>query len=406
MKDYGQSDQIGHGQSLDEYLAEMATVFRKLADHTKMSGSLWVVVDSLRVASERRGGPTRQFPLPFELAAVAEKSGWTLRETIIWKKDRTLPWSTGKRLRNLFEYVLLFVKSDEHKFRSDRLRDYDLGPWWLKWPERYNPMGRQPSNIWEVPIPVQGNWRTPDVSHMCPLPEELVKRMILLSSDEGDVVFDPFAGTGVVLTTANKLNRRSAGLDIDPRFPHAYRAPTSVQLDEVKEDDSARDIRRRIIQLRALKFPKVLFQQLTRLSEYPAPVAILAKVDRIGPNTLRDGHSPPVRMQVTFVFPPESGLDFTTVEDFLRECCTRKPLSKFGVAASISAGTLEEADPSMLTRRLNLYESGHTWIAKRSVKGAIAIGELRTAKGRRNQYSYPPILSNLKLQLTSDEVVK
>ena len=166
-----------------------------LYDYTKSTGSLWMVVDTLRVNAEFPGQAARQLPLPFELSSLAAKSGWTLREIVIWKKDRTLPWSNGRRFRNLFEYVLFLVKTDDHKFKVDRLRDYEFGEWWLRWPERYNPNGRQPSNVWEIPIPVQGSWRTPTIPHVCPLPEELVKRMLLLSTDPGDIVFDPFAGT-------------------------------------------------------------------------------------------------------------------------------------------------------------------------------------------------------------------
>ena len=196
IKDYDQPNQIGFGQSYDEYLAVMGEVFRKLYDHTKSTGSLWMVVDTLRVNAELPGQAARQLPLPFELSSLAAKSGWTLREVVVWKKDRTLPWSNGRRFRNLFEYVLFLVKSDNHKFKVDRLRDFEFREWWLRWPERYNPNGRQPSNVWEVPIPVQGSWRTPRIPHVCPLPEELVKRMVLLSTDPGDVVFDPFAGDG------------------------------------------------------------------------------------------------------------------------------------------------------------------------------------------------------------------
>ena len=400
IKDYDQPDQIGFGQSYDEYLAAMGDVFRDLYDHTKSTGSFWMVVDTLRVNAELPGQPARQLPLPFELSSLAAKSGWTLREVVIWKKDRTLPWSNGRRFRNLFEYVLFLVKTDNHKFKVDRLRDFEFREWWLKWPERYNPNGRHPSNVWEIPIPVQGSWRTPTVPHVCPLPEELVKLMVLLSTDPGDVVFDPFAGTGVVLSVANALGRKSAGLDIEPAYARAFRdRSTASEIAESGSETRAAAVRRMLIQLRALKYPKVMFQRLISSSSHPAPQSILIRVGRIEGKTLRDGRSDPVQVDIAFAYSETDGLDLGEITESLRAFATRPPLSKFGVDASVDAIPLESVDDQLLERRLHVYESGHTWVTRKTVCGLDEIRRLETPVFRRNRYSYPPIISNVKLRI-------
>lgn len=400
LKDYDLHDQIGFGQSYDEYLAAMGEVFRDLYDHTKSTGSLWMVVDTLRVKAEFPGQAARQLPLPFELSSLAAKSGWTLREVVVWKKDRTLPWSSGRRFRNLFEYVLFLVKTDDHKFKVDRLRDYEFGEWWLRWPERYNPNGRRPSNVWEIPIPVQGSWRTPTIPHVCPLPEELVKRMLLLSTDPGDMVFDPFAGTGVVLSVANALGRRSAGLDIEPAYARAFKdRSTTREIKQSGNETRASAVRRMLIQLRALKYPKVMFQRLVRSSSHPAPQSILVQVGRIDGKTLRDGRSAPVRASITFAYSDVDGIDLDEITESLRKFAARPPLSKFGVDASVEARRLESVDDQLLKRRLHVYESGHTWIARKTVCGLDQIRRLETLVTRRNNYSYPPIVSNVKLRI-------
>ncbi len=400
IKDYDQPDQIGFGQSYDEYLSAMGEVFRELYDHTKSTGSLWMVVDTLRVNAELPGQAAQQLPLPFELSSLAAKSGWTLREVVIWKKDRTLPWSSGRRFRNLFEYVLFLVKTDDHKFKVDRLRDFEFGEWWLKWPERYNPNGRHPSNVWEIPIPVQGIWRTPTIPHVCPLPEELVKRMVLLSTDPGDVVFDPFAGTGVVLSVANALGRKSAGLDIEPAYARAFRdRSTASEIEESGSETRAAAVRRMLIQLRALKYPKVMFQRLIRSSTHPAPQSILIRVGRIDGKTLRDGRSAPVRVDITFAYLDADGIDLGEITESLRAFAARPPLSKFGVDASVEASPLESVDDLLLKRRLHVYESGHTWVTRKTVCGLDEIRRLETPVTRRNNYSYPPIVSNVKLRI-------
>jgi DNA modification methylase len=398
IKDYDLADQIGFGQSYDEYLAAMGDVFRQLYDHTKPTGSFWMVVDTLRVNAELPGQAARQLPLPFELSSLAAKSGWTLREVVIWKKDRTLPWSTGRRFRNLFEYVLFLVKTDAHKFKVDRLRDFDFGKWWLKWPERYNPNGRQPSNVWEIPIPVQGSWRTPTISHVCPLPEELVKRMVLLSTDPGDVVFDPFAGTGVVLSVANALGRKAAGLDIEPAYAQAFSdRGTESELEVSGSEARAAAVRKMLIQLRALKYPKVMFQRLIRSTSHPPPQSILVSVGRIDGKTLRDGRSAPVRVDITFAYSDADGIDLGEITESLRAFAARPPLSKFGVAASVEASLLKSVDDQLLKRRLHVYEAGHTWVTRNTVRGLDEIRRLETPVARRNHYSYPPIVSNVQL---------
>ncbi len=120
--------------------------------------------------------------------------------------------------------------------------------------------------------------------------------MVLLSTDPGDVVFDPFAGTGVVLNVANRLGRKSAGLDIEPAYAQAFSDRGPVEEHEAAESDSRASVLRKVlIQLRALKYPKVMFQRLTRATSHPAPQSILARVGRVDRRTLSDGRSAPVK---------------------------------------------------------------------------------------------------------------
>jgi hypothetical protein len=90
-------DQIGWGQPYDEYLAELKGIFRAIARHTRDDGCLWVVVDTLRPRDD--GAMWALEPLPFQLAQHVSSVGWTLRDIIVWKKDKTLPWSSPGRLR-------------------------------------------------------------------------------------------------------------------------------------------------------------------------------------------------------------------------------------------------------------------------------------------------------------------
>ncbi len=223
LVDYGSENQIGFGQSYEDYLESCKSIFQSVHKWTLDTGSMWVVADSL-LDRRKSGSPSRLVPLPFELAAQAESVGWTLREVVIWRKDRTRPWSHHGKLRNGFEYVLFFVKSNSFTFNVDRLRDTgNLKSWWVKYPERHNPWGMSPDNVWEIPIPVQGSWDNSAFRHACPFPPELVRRMVVLSSDEGDVVFDPFAGSGAVVTGAIQEGRRGLGIELSPEYVSLFR---------------------------------------------------------------------------------------------------------------------------------------------------------------------------------------
>ena len=57
-----------------------------------------------------------------------------------------------------------------------------------------------------------------NTAHPTQKPEKLLAKMILASSDKGDIVFDPFAGSGSTCVTAKKLDRRYIGIEIDPQY--------------------------------------------------------------------------------------------------------------------------------------------------------------------------------------------
>src|SRR5207245_517741 len=78
--------------------------------------------------------------------------------------------------------------------------------------------------------------------HMCPLPPDLVERLILLSTDPGDVIFDPFAGAGVVVAEAQRLGRRGLGIELVERDVRAYAKTT---LPEIMKRNNDADLARR-----------------------------------------------------------------------------------------------------------------------------------------------------------------
>lgn len=407
LKNYGHPDQIGWGQPYEDYLIEMRRVFRNIFRHTRHDGSMWVVSDTLRPDESRVGGmPPRLDPLPFRLAAEAADSGWILREVIIWQKDKTLPWSSGGRLRNTFEYILLFVKGSGYKFRIDRLRDpVQLEPWWVKWPERYNPLGKVPSNIWDIPIPVQGSWKTPVVQHACPLPPDLVERLLYLTTDPGDVVFDPFAGTGVVIAEAERLGRRGIGIELNREYAKAYERSVRPEIfkrgtsDELTQRIERSEYLRPVIaKLRALKYAKVCVQQLTKLETMPRVRLVAVTMGRLKDKTFNDPAFP-LEVELTFAVEEATADDVVAkITQTLEEIAERPPASKFGVRPTFRVCPPRQLEAVLKGRRFYLYTRGRTWDAdgKTHVSDLVELAKQEWPK-RGNDYTYPAIVSNVEV---------
>jgi adenine-specific DNA-methyltransferase len=79
-----------------------------------------------------------------------------------------------------------------------------------------NPLGKNPSDIWEIPN-VKSN-HVEETDHPCQFPVELIERLVLSMTDPGDWVFDPHIGTGTTAIAALIHNRKAAGTEIKERY--------------------------------------------------------------------------------------------------------------------------------------------------------------------------------------------
>lgn len=286
MKDYGVEGQVGYGQKYTDYLDDLKSIFEQVYHYTKEDGTLWIIIDTFK----RNNAIV---PLPFDLAAKIQQVGWLLQDIIIWKKDKTVPWSNNGFTQRKFEYILLFSKTPRYKNNKDCVRVYDtrqLKKWWVKYPERYNPKGKALDEIWEYPIPVQGSWGNKYIRHFCPLPKDMVSNMIQISTDERDVVFDPFAGTGTVLSQSAYMNRKYLGFELNPSYIKQFEAYLSDSLEDGRRDyekmlenQGQADFEDTILNLRALKFGRLLVKKL----QDETNIQIKVFVERLSVNSER-----------------------------------------------------------------------------------------------------------------------
>lgn len=325
LKDYGYPEQIGYGQSYEDYLEDLGTVFKKIYDVTKDTGSLWVVIDMFRREGE-------VIPLPFDFVSRMKTIGWKSREVIIWEKDRTVPWAHKGQVRNSFEYILVFSKTKDYKFHIDRVKSTDsLKKWWIRYPERYNPRGKSPDAIWHFPIPTQGSWGNGYIRHFCPLPEDLITRILTIASDEGDLVLDPFAGSGSVLSRAANMKRNYAGLELNESYIgmfQEYLAATgsgkrSAYLAAKRLGKKQGSFEKLIGDLRILKFGRLLYHSL-KAAKYDV-IRILTSSNE-GPSSERYK-----LIQATYDVFVHANTDPAAVLNSLSDTTSAPPYSKFGI---------------------------------------------------------------------------
>lgn len=327
MKDYGTDGQVGFGQTYSDYLDDVTDIFKQVLEHTVEDGTLWIIVDTFK----RKNGLVL---LPYDIADRLKKVGWILQNIIIWKKDKTVPWASGGFVQRKFEYILFFSKSYKYKSYGDRTRVYDkdkLKNWWIKYPERYNPKGRALDEIWEFPIPVQGSWGNEYIRHFCPLPKEMVATMISLSTDEGDLVFDPFSGTGTVPAQAAYMKRKYLGFELNPDYVEQCNQYLKKTLNEGLEEYSKsldmnkqNNFEEEIVNLRALKFGRVLLRKIEEHIKYKNRIKLF--VDQ---PSKKDGK---IIAKYTF-----AGIRMNdNISIFINEVLKKQPLSKFGIVADIS----------------------------------------------------------------------
>jgi site-specific DNA-methyltransferase (cytosine-N4-specific) len=155
--------------------------------------------------------------LPGRLARALQNDGWMWRSEIIWEKSGHTSHG-DKRPQPVHDKVLLFSKSMRYYYNQDAVREAAVIA------TRPGPRRRQHGATWrQEDLKDLGTvWRIPQHTGkhdgMVPSPLELVRRLMLCTTKEGDCVLDPFMGTGTTGVVSKLLHRKFTGIELNPAF--------------------------------------------------------------------------------------------------------------------------------------------------------------------------------------------
>ena len=232
----GGADEIGREASVDEYISSLVSVFEILKDKSKQDGLLFLNLGDSYVDGQLAG-------VPWRVALALQEVGWVLRSDIIWHKPNAMPSSIKNRPTVDHEYVFMFSKARQYKYNQDAIREPHVtfsenskmrgGRAHLgkrggtpekgknagnsnlhdgRWDQAFHPKGRNKRTVWSIPL---GKFRG---AHFAVFPEKLVETCVLAGSDPGDLVCDPFAGSGTTGVVSLKLGRQFVGIEINSEY--------------------------------------------------------------------------------------------------------------------------------------------------------------------------------------------
>jgi DNA modification methylase len=275
LRDYGIAGQIGLERTPDEYVATMVGVFREVWRVLRKDGTVWLNLgDSYgsgtigrndggrhgdgfqgnpfhaEVAGYTRGRceglkPKDLCGIPWRVAFALQADGWYLRSDIIWAKPNPMPESVTDRPTRSHEYLFLLSKSERYYWDADAVRQpvtgntHSRGPVFHKMNKTAEAgLGIRQNESWESATwgqvyerNIRSVWTiatepTPE-AHFATFPQALVTPCILAGSKQGDLVFDPFLGSGTVGVVAERLGRRWAGLELSDSYINIAEARTA-----------------------------------------------------------------------------------------------------------------------------------------------------------------------------------
>ena len=194
---------------LEDYLEWCGKWMAEIHSVTRSTGAFWLNLGYVPV--EGRG---KAVPLPYLLW---DSSPFFLVQEVVWHYGAGV--SARKFLSPRNEKFLWYAKDPSgYTFNLDDIRDPDV-----KYPNqkkngklKCNPLGKNPTDVWLVPKVTSGRNRSSKerTPHPAQFPEAVIERVVKASSNPGELILDPFVGSGTSALVAHRLDRLAVGFEI------------------------------------------------------------------------------------------------------------------------------------------------------------------------------------------------
>ena len=240
LRDYGHPGQIGLEKTPAAYVAALVEVFDGVRELLADDGVLWLNLgDSY--------GDKQLLGMPWRVAFALQAAGWYLRQDVIWHKPNPMPESVTDRCTKAHEYLFLLTKSERYFWDPQAMQEASVdpvgsakryeAPFWENGKHQaggYSADGakhtagmkqfdgmRNRRSVWTVPTqPYSG-------AHFAVLPAALIDPCVLAGSRPGDVVLDPFIGSGTTAQVAQALGRNWIGCELNTEYAPLQQARTA-----------------------------------------------------------------------------------------------------------------------------------------------------------------------------------
>ena len=227
LRNYGDKDnQIGIEQTPEDYVNELVKVFREVKNNLTEDGTLWLNIgdsyynyrpgkgqalskqtlakndQDLPSKCARRGNKLDGLKekdligIPWLLAFALRADGWYLRQDIIWNKPNPMPESVRDRCTKSHEYIFLLSKSQNYYFDVDAIKEPT----------------RRKRSVWDITKKPYKD------AHFAVFPPDLIEPCIKAGSERGDIILDPFMGSGTTAMVSKQLGRDYIGCELHEEY--------------------------------------------------------------------------------------------------------------------------------------------------------------------------------------------
>ena len=260
LRNYGnEENQIGQENTPEEFIDQLVSVFKEVRNVLTDDGTLWVNLgdsyynyrpgkgqsypkqsvsktnQDLPTQCNKRGNKLEGLKekdligIPWMFAFAMRSDGWYLRQDIIWHKPNPMPESVKDRCTKSHEYIFLLSKNKKYYYDNEAIKEPVKQDWGTRdrTKGKYHNTGsglsphsglsksyerKNKRDVWSVTNkPFKG-------SHFAVFPPDLITPCILAGSEKGDIVLDPFMGSGTTAMVAKQLGRDYIGCELHEEY--------------------------------------------------------------------------------------------------------------------------------------------------------------------------------------------